>query len=99
MKFSKALLLSTLVAMSGAAFAQAGGGNGNGGNAGTGGSGNAHGAATAGPTAGGEPASGAMSSGTQKMHHMSKSKTQAQKPMNDTTSTPGANASSGTKGQ
>ncbi|MFL9902004.1 hypothetical protein PQR71_28320 [Paraburkholderia fungorum] len=96
MKYSKALLVSALVAMSGVAFAQAGGGNGNGGNGGTGGSGNAHGAATAGPTAGGEPASGAMSSGTSKMHHTSKSK--AKKPMSDSTNMPGADASSDTKG-
>jgi hypothetical protein len=95
MKYSKALLVSALVAMSGAAFAQAGGGNGNGGT----GSGNAHGAATAGPTVGGEPASGAMSSGTSKMHHMSKTKSKMKKPMNDTTNTPGADASSDTKGQ
>jgi hypothetical protein len=104
MKYSKALVLSACVAMSGAVFAQAGGGNGNGGNSGTGGSGNAHGAATAGPTAspaaGGEPASGAMSSAAPKsQHHMSKSKSKSKKPMNDTTNTPGADASSDTKGQ
>jgi hypothetical protein len=97
MKYSKALLVSALVAMSTTAFAQAGGGNGNGGGGGTGGSGNAHGAATAGPTAGGDPASGAMSSGAPKSHHMSKPK--AKKPMNDSTNTPGADASSDTKGQ
>jgi hypothetical protein len=95
--YSKALLVSSLVAISGAAFAQAGGGNGNGGNSGSGGSGNAHGAATAGPTVGGEPASGAMSSGSSKMHHPSKSK--AKKPMTDSTNMPGADASSDTKGQ
>lgn len=99
MKYSQAVLVSAFVAMSGAAFAQAGGGNGNGGGAGTGGSGNAHGAATAGPTAGGEPASGAMSSGTPKMHHMSKSKMKTNKPMSDSTNMPGADASSDTKGQ
>ncbi|NMM01902.1 hypothetical protein HHL24_28710 [Paraburkholderia sp. RP-4-7] len=96
MNYSKALLVSALVAMPATVFAQAGGGNGNGGNSGTGGSGNAHGAATAGPTAGGDPASGAMSSSGVKAHHMSKSK--AKKPMTDTTNTPGADASSDTKG-
>jgi hypothetical protein len=99
MTYSKALLVSALVVMSGAAFAQAGGGNGNGGGGGTGGSGNAHGAATAGPTAGGDPASGAMGAGTTKMHHTSKSKPKTKKPMSDSTNTPGADASSDTKGQ
>ncbi|MFM0502690.1 hypothetical protein [Paraburkholderia caffeinilytica] len=97
MKHSKALIVSALVAMSGVAFAQAGGGNGNGGAGG--GSGDAHGAATAGPTAGGEPASGAMSAGGSKMHHTSKSKAKTKKPMSDSTNTPGADASSDTKGQ
>lgn len=96
MKYSKALLVSAFVVMSGTAFAQAGGGNGNGGGGGTGGSGNAHGAATAGPTAGGDPVSGAMSSGAPKMHHMSKSK--AKKPMNDMSNTPGSESSNATKG-
>jgi hypothetical protein len=95
MKYPKAILVSAIVAMSGTVFAQAGGGNGNGGNGPAGGAGNAHGAATAGLTANGSPASGAMSSEGTKMHHMSKSK---KKPMNDTTNTPGADASSDTKG-
>lgn len=99
MKLAKTLLLSACVAMSGAAFAQAGGGNGNGGA----GAGNAHGAATAGPTtgqaAGGEPASGATSSSTMQKHHMSKSKSKAKHPMTDSTNMPGADASSDTKGQ
>jgi hypothetical protein len=97
MKYTKALLMSALVAMSGAAFAQAGGGNGNGGGGGTGGSGNAHGAATSAPTTNGQPASGAMSSSGSKSHHMSKSK--MKKPKTDTTNMPGADASSDTKGQ
>ena len=95
MKYSKAFLAAAILTMSGAAFAQTGGGNGNGGGP-AGSSGNAHGAATAGPTVDGSPASGAMSSGGTKMHHMSKSK---KKPMNDTTNTPGADASSDTKGK
>lgn len=97
MRHTKALLVSALVAMSGAAFAQAGGGNGNGGGAGTGGSGNAHGAATAAPTTNGQPTSGAMSSSGSKSHHVSRTKTK--KPMTDSTNTPGADASSDTKGQ
>lgn len=97
MKHTKALLVSALVAISGAAFAQAGGGNGNGGNSGSGGSGNAHGAATAAPTTDGQPTSGAMSSSGSKSHHMSKSKTK--KPKTDSTNMPGADASSDTKGQ
>lgn len=95
MKTSQAWLVSALVVVSGAAFAQAGGGNGNGGNGGTGGSGNAHGAATAAPTTNGQPASGAMSSSGSKSHHMSKAK----KPKADSTNMPGADASSDTKGQ
>jgi hypothetical protein len=95
MKTSQAWLVSALVVVSGAAFAQAGGGNGNGGNGGTGGSGNAHGAATAAPTTNGQPASGAMSSSGSKSHHMSKAK----KPKTDSTNMPGADASSDTKGQ
>ena len=74
MKSSQAWLVSALVVVSGAAFAQAGGGNGNGGNGGSGGSGNAHGAATAAPTTNGQPTSGAMSSSGSKSHHMSKAK-------------------------
>lgn len=93
MKYSRALMVSALIAVSGAVFAQAGGGNGNGGS----GSGNAHGAATAAPTTNGEPASGAMSSGAPKTHHMSKSKTK--KPKGDATNLPGAAASSDTNGQ
>ncbi|NML32828.1 hypothetical protein [Paraburkholderia antibiotica] len=95
--YSKAWLVAACVAVSGAAFAQAGGGNGNGGT----GSGNAHGAATAAPTAGNEPASnapgatgGAM---TNQHHHVSKSK--SKRPATDSTNTPGADASSDTKGQ
>lgn len=99
MAYSKALLAAALVAMSSAALAQAGGGNGNGGGNGAGGSGNAHGAATAGPTAGGEPVSGAMGAGTTKMHHTAKSTPKTKKPMSDSTNTPGMDASSDTKGQ
>jgi hypothetical protein len=58
MKYPKAILVWAIVAMSGAVFAQAGGGNGNGGGGAAGGSGNTNGAATAGPTANGSPASG-----------------------------------------
>ncbi|MGF6506512.1 hypothetical protein [Paraburkholderia tuberum] len=94
--FAACMVASGAVA-SGAAFAQAGGGNGN---SGTGG-GNAHGAATAAPTAGNEPASNVtgstMGSTSSMKHHHKKSK--ANKPMTDTTNTPGANASSDTKGQ
>ncbi|MFM0627079.1 hypothetical protein [Paraburkholderia xenovorans] len=97
MKYSKALLVSAFFAMSGAAFAQAGGGNGNGGNGGSGGSGNAHGAATAAPTTDGQAASGTMSSTGSKSHHMSKTKTKKAK--TDSTNMPGADASSDTKGQ
>jgi len=94
MKQGKRILFTTLfAAMSTIAFAQAdggaGGGNGNGGT----GSGNAHGAATAGMTSGGDPASGAMSKGG-KTHRKMTHKSAA-----DTTNTPGANASSDTKGQ
>ncbi|MEX3899549.1 hypothetical protein FSB08_29750 [Paraburkholderia sp. JPY432] len=101
-KYPKAWLVAACVAAlgavaSGAAFAQTGGGNGNSGAGG----GNAHGAATAAPTAGNEPAPNAMGStggSTSSMkHHHKKSK--AMKPMNDTTNTPGADASSDTKGQ
>ncbi|MFM0734707.1 hypothetical protein PQQ52_29915 [Paraburkholderia sediminicola] len=99
MKYSRALLVTALVAMSGAVFAQSGGGNGNGGGNGSGGSGNAHGAATAGPTTGGDAASGAMTGGSSTMHHTSKSKTKTKKPMSDTTNMPGADASSDTKGK
>jgi hypothetical protein len=94
MKQGKRVLLATLFsAMSTVAFAQAGGGAGGGnGNGGTG-SGNAHGAATAGMTSGGDPASGTMSKGGKKHRKMT------HKSATDTTNTPGANASSGTKGQ
>lgn len=96
-KYPKAWLVAACVVASGAAFAQAGGGNGN---SGTGG-GQAHGAATAAPTAGNEPASNAMGSmgnSTSSMkHHQKKSK--MGKPMTDTTNTPGADASSDTKGK
>ena len=95
--YPKAWLMAACIAVSGAALAQTGGGNGNGGT----GSGNAHGAATAAPTAGNEPASNAPgtatgSTRTMKHHPMSKSK---KKPMTESTNTPGANASSDTKGQ
>lgn len=96
MKYSKALLVSALVAMSSVAFAQAGGnGNGGAGGGGSAGSGNnaAHDAASAGST------SGAMSASGSKTHHMSKSKAKTKKPMSDSTNTPGADASSGTNGQ
>lgn len=96
MKHAKVWTMTALLALSGAAFAQAGG-NGNGGGGGSGGSGNAHGAATAGPTSNGDPASGAMSSGTMKMHRTAKSK--VKKPVTDSTNMPGADASSDTKGQ
>jgi hypothetical protein len=97
-KYPKAWLVAACVVASGAAFAQAGGGNGNSGNGG----GQAHGAATAAPTAGNEPASNATgsmagSTSSSMKHHQKKSK--ANKPMTDTTNTPGANASSDTKGQ
>ena len=95
MKYSKTFLAAAILTVSGATFAQTGGGNGNGGGP-AGGSGNAHGAATAGPTANGSPASGAMSSGGTKMHHMSQSK---KKPRTDSSYTPGADASSDTKGK
>ena len=99
MKYSKALLVTALIAMSGVAFAQAGGGNGNGGNSGNGGSGNGHGAATPAPTAGGDAGSGAMSGGT-KMQHTSKSKStmkpKTKKPMADSTN---GGASSDTNAQ
>jgi hypothetical protein len=97
-KYPKAWLVAACVVASGAALAQAGGGNGNSG----GGGGQAHGAATAAPTAGNEPASNAMgsmagSTSSSMKHHQKKSK--ATKPMTDTSNTPGANASSDTKGQ
>ena len=98
-RYPKAWLVAACVLASGAAFAQAGGGNGNSGAGG----GDAHGAATAAPTVGNEPASGAMGSmagSTSSMkHHQKKSKSKAHKPMTDTTNTPGADASSDTKGQ
>jgi hypothetical protein len=101
MKYGKVWLVSALLALSGAAFAQgAGGGNGGGaggGSTGGGGAGmstgNDTGAAKAGQGANG--GSTGMSHST-KMQHTSKTK---KKPMNDTTNTPGADASSDTKGQ
>jgi hypothetical protein len=96
--YPKAWLMAACIAVAGGALAQTGGGNGNGGT----GSGNAHGAATAGPTAGNEPVSNApgMATGStatmKHHHHASKSN---RKPMTDSTNTPGADASSDTKGQ
>jgi hypothetical protein len=100
MKLTKTLLVSALLALSGAAFAQGAGGGG--GNAGGGGStggggagmatGNDTGADKAGQNAGG---SGNMSH-SQMQHHSTKGK---KKQMNDSTNMPGANASSDTKGQ
>lgn len=90
MKIRTALLVSTLLAASSLAMAQGGGGGGPAGNdpnAGT----------NAGATreGGDMQASGAMAHKSTKQHHMKHTK----KPAADMTNTPGADASSATKGQ
>ncbi|AXE96501.1 hypothetical protein ACTJLC_15805 [Paraburkholderia sp. 22099] len=92
MKIRHALLVSTLAAASSLAMAQGGAG---GGAAGTDPA--STGVNTSTREGGDMQASGAMSHSKSKMHHMKKSKTA--KPATDTTNTPGANASSDTKGQ
>jgi hypothetical protein len=105
MKHTSTWVAAALVALSGAAFAQSGGAGGAGGSGGsTGGggagmaTGNDTGAQKAGPNSGGSNGmNGMSSSSSSKMqHHSTKTK---QKPMNDTTNMPGADASSDTKGQ
>ncbi|MFM0645122.1 hypothetical protein PQR14_12400 [Paraburkholderia bryophila] len=90
MKIKHALLISTLLAASSLAMAQGSGGGGAAGNdpnAGT----------NAGSTreGGDMQASGASAHKSMKKHHTKKAK----KPMTDSTNTPGADASSDTKGQ
>ncbi|WP_144109443.1 hypothetical protein [Paraburkholderia sp. BCC1886] len=93
MKIKHALLVSTLLAASSLAMAQGAGGGG-GGPAGNDPSGNTSAATREG---GDMQASGATAHAKSKTHHMKKSK--AKKPMTDSTNTPGADASSDTKGQ
>ncbi|OBR46617.1 hypothetical protein A6456_29385 [Paraburkholderia tropica] len=90
-----ATLLGLAVAASGVTVAQAAGGTG-----GNGGTGNGTTGAS-GEGGGGYPEQGASitSSTTQKSTHHTHSKSHAKKPMNDTTNTPGADASSDTKGE
>jgi hypothetical protein len=92
MKFTKTLLVSALLALSGAAFAQGAGG----GSSGGGGAGMATGNDTGADKAGQNATNSSSMSHSQMQHHSTKSK---KKQMNDTTNMPGANASSDTKGQ
>ncbi|CAB3761457.1 hypothetical protein [Paraburkholderia solisilvae] len=96
MRLAQACVVSALLALSGAAFAQGAGGSSGGGSTGGGGAGmstgNDTGATKAGQNANG---SGNMSS-SQMKHHSTKG---TKKQMNDSTNMPGANASSDTKGQ
>jgi hypothetical protein len=103
MKHTSTWIAAALVAVSGAAFAQSGGAGGAGGGGGsTGGggagmaTGNDTGAQKAGPNGGANGMNGMSSSSSKMQHHSTKTK---QKPMNDTTNMPGADASSDTKGQ
>jgi hypothetical protein len=93
MKIRNALLVSTLLAASSLAMAQGSGGGGGGGPAGN----DPNAGTNAGATreGGDMQASGAMAHKSTKQHHMKQTK----KPATDTTSTPGADASSATKGQ
>jgi hypothetical protein len=86
-------LVSAMLAASGFALAEGAGGGAGGGSSSTG---NAGATGTQPP----DSAQGATSTSTthKSTHHTSK-KTHAKKPMNDTTNTPGADASSDTKGQ
>jgi hypothetical protein len=99
MKFTKTLLVSALLTLSGAAFAQGaggGGGNSGGGSSGGGGAGMATGNDTGANKAGQNATSSSGMSHSQMQHHSTKGK---KKQMNDTTNMPGADASSDTKGQ
>lgn len=97
MKIKHAILVSALLAASSVAMAQGSGGGGGGGPAGdnTAGAGGATGPAAS-REGGDAMASGTMASPKMKKHHVKKS---VKKPMTDTTNTPGADASSDTKGQ
>jgi hypothetical protein len=93
MKIGQAVLVSSLLVASSLAMAQGAGGGGGGGPAGN----DPSGGTNAGTTReGGDMASGTMAHSSK--HHMKHSKKTA-KPITDTTNTPGANASSDTKGQ
>ncbi|PVX61394.1 hypothetical protein [Paraburkholderia unamae] len=91
-QYLKPVLVSVALAASGFALAQGSAGGGGGGS----GTGNAGATGTQPPDAGANSAS--MGTAPKPMHHTQK-KTHAKKSMNDTTNTPGADASSDTKGQ
>jgi hypothetical protein len=88
MKKSNACIVAAMLALSGTAFAQSGGGGGA-----AGGGGNGAGMSASDQTG----AASSTRAASSKMSHKSKSK--AKKPMTDSTNTPGADASSDTKGQ
>lgn len=108
MKYTKAIFISILLAVTsagGAAFAQgsaggggtaaAGGANGGGGSAG----GNANGPNTPSNAVAGPTASTGTSMNSTSTHKRTMKKHHAKKPMTDRTNMPGADASSDTKGQ
>jgi hypothetical protein len=88
---AKACIIATMLTLSGAAFAQSGGGSGGGA---AGGGGNGAGMSASDQTG----AASSTRAASTKMSHSSKSH-KAKKPVTDNTNMPGADASSDTKGQ